>query len=336
MFKLYLVGEFLPERIEIFYNKAFLSLGCEVRHFDTGLPNKLCRIFWPAFVNKMILNDLNKFNPDLVLVFKGFCLWPQTIRSIKEKKRCLIFCYNTDSPFNISAPGSSNKNILNSIPCYDLYLTFGDKLIDGIKKAGAGKVEVLSFGFDPDSHAPVEVSEEEKKHYGNDLVFVGSWDEEREGWLSNLKDFDLGIWGGKYWIRRCKDRWLRAKWRGREMYARDQSRVLGASKISLNILRVQNKGSHNMRTFESPARGAFVLAERSPQTSNFFAEGKEAVYFSTAAELKEKARYYLMHPQEREKIAAAGRQRCISSGYSYLDRARYVLEIFNKLSGITR
>lgn len=330
--KLYLVGEFFKARLEGLYKKAFQSLGCQVRYFDTGQPDRFLGVFWEHIINKSMPEDLDSFVPDLIIIFKGFHIWPKTINKIKNKKKCLIFCFNSDNPFNLSSPGASNKNILNSIPYYDCYFTFARILLEAIKKAGAIEVKHLPFGFDLKLHRPIEPTSEEKAIYANDLVFVGSWDDEREYWLKGLTDFDLGIWGEDYWSKRCKDRQLRKRWRGEAVYGEDQSRVLNSAKISLNILRIQNKGSHNMRTFEAPACKAFVLSERSLEIEDFFKEDEEIVYFSSPLELQDKARYYLKHHQERERIARSGYKRCISSGYSYTDRARKILEIYNKLS----
>ena len=39
-----------------------------------------------------------------------------------------------------------------------------------------------------------------------------------------------------------------------------------------------------------------------------------------------KVEYYLAHPDKRRAIAAAGHQRCITSGYSNIDRVRWMLD----------
>lgn len=329
--KILLAGTFLPISLELSYERAFQALGCEVGRFDLKQVSRLLEPFWKRVVNQRIFKVLNQFKPDLILVVKGYYLWPRTIQRIQELKKYLVFCFNGDSPFNLIFSGASNKNILNAIPHYDCYLIWTGAIIGRLYKSGARKAERIPFGFDSRLHHPLNLSAAERDNYGNDIAFVGNWDKEREVWLREIGHFDLGIWGEGYWKRRCKDKTLRSRWRKKAMYGEGASLVLNSSKISLNILRNQNKGNHNMRTFEAPACGAFVLAERSPEALEFFQEDKEAVYFSSPEELREKSRYYLQHEEERKRIAQAGYQRCIRSGYSYLDRAKKILEVYNQM-----
>jgi spore maturation protein CgeB len=50
------------------------------------------------------------------------------------------------------------------------------------------------------------------------------------------------------------------------------------------------------------------------------------VYFGSFEECRDKARYYLAHEAERAAIARAGHERCLRSGYRYVDRARALLQ----------
>lgn len=328
--KILLVGEFLPTRIEVSYTRAFNQLSCKVKVFDTGQANRLNKFFWEYAINKNLLKCLDSFRPNLIFVFKGYFLFPKTITRIKESYKCPIFCFNTDDPFNLSASGSSNNNILASIPHYDYYFSFSRRLLDPIQKSGAKNVGYLPFGFDPELHYPEKPSPAEKALYANDIVFIGNWDREREKWLNALGEFELGIWGEEYWSSRCGSKKLRLQWHGKAAYGKELSKVLNSCAISLNILRLQNKGSHNMRSFEAPACRAFVLSELSDELLDFFTEDKETVYFSSLQEMQEKAKYYLSHPEKRDRIAQAGYQRCISSGYSYYNRAKNILALYEK------
>ena len=64
-----------------------------------------------------------------------------------------------------------------------------------------------------------------------------------------------------------------------------------------------------LRDFEAVMSGAFYLTEACPELADFFIPGKEIVFFEDAADLIEKCRHYLAHPEEREQIRQAGLRR---------------------------
>ncbi len=319
--------------------RAFENLGCEsvifaeegsYRQFFPRLKNKYTnRLFWRLFslpLQKEFLNVVREEKPDLILILKGWYFRPKTFLTIKkELPQTKLFCFNPDNPFNTWHFGASNDWMIKSIPLYDVYFIWGRFLIERIKEAGARRVEYLPFGYDSKLHYPVEVSEKEQKIYGSDIAFIGSWDEEREKWLSHLSDYDLKIWGSA-WKKANQN--LQQKWQGKEAIEEEFSKVCNASKIVLNIIRKQNIPAHNMRTFEVPACRGFLLSARTEEAKNFFGEDKETVYFSSPAEFKEKIDFYLKNDELRKKIANAGYKKLVDSDYSYADRARRILEIY--------
>jgi spore maturation protein CgeB len=60
-----------------------------------------------------------------------------------------------------------------------------------------------------------------------------------------------------------------------------------------------------------------LYADRRRSNRAFYIEGKEAEFFDSNEELFEKVSYYLEHDAERQKIAMAGHERCLKSGYSW-------------------
>ena len=101
--------------------------------------------------------------------------------------------------------------------------------------------------------------------------------------------------------------------------------MIAGSQIALGFLRELNPDQHTTRTFEIPAIGGFMLADRTEDHLEFFEEGREAEYFSSDEEYRDKVAFYLANEPTRTRVAAAGHRRCITSGYSYDDRIRIVM-----------
>ena len=74
-----------------------------------------------------------------------------------------------------------------------------------------------------------------------------------------------------------------------------------------------------------------MLAERTNRHLEFFEEGKEAEFFGSDKELLEKTKKYLANETEREKIAEAGRLRCLKSGYSAKEQLSQMIAKIEKI-----
>ena len=326
--------------------RAFQKLGCEVEIFgdeefywrDKGLiKNRYThRLFWKFFarkVNKEFIRKSIEYKPELILVFKGWFYSPKTIKKIKKHlPNTKLFCYNQENPFNtnwLTQFSYSNDWVVKSIPYFDAYFTWGRFLLEKIKIEGKAKnVYYLPFACDPDIHYPISVSEEEKRYYGSDIAFIGTHSKDREYLLNFLLEYDLKIWGNG-WQKSNKK--LQSKWQRREIYGEEFSKICNSSKIILDILRPQMMPSHSMKTFEIPACRGFMMQTRGGEVKEFFEEDKEAVYFSTPEELKQKIDFYLKNDNLREKIREAGYQKLINSNNTYLDRAKKILEVYEEL-----
>ena len=112
---------------------------------------------------------------------------------------------------------------------------------------------------------------------------------------------------------------------GNEVYADDYARALTGVRIGLGFLRTVCPDQHTTRTFEIPACGSMLLADRTDEHCAFFEEGQEAEFFSSGEEMLDKAAFYSEHEGARAKIAAAGRERCHSGRYAYIHRLADVL-----------
>jgi len=84
-----------------------------------------------------------------------------------------------------------------------------------------------------------------------------------------------------------------------------------------------------MRSFESPACGAFTLSQRTPELTTLFAEGDEVACFETMDELREATARWLADAPARATVAQAGYERVRDD--TYARRACTLLE----RSGVT-
>ena len=92
------------------------------------------------------------------------------------------------------------------------------------------------------------------------------------------------------------------------------------------FLRKVCQDQHTTRTFEIPACGSMLLADRTEQHREFFEEGKEAEFFASCEELLDKTKFYCSNESARKRVAEAGYLRCKQGGYSYVCRLRRALQ----------
>jgi len=265
--------------------------------------------------------------PHVVLVLKGREIHPATLRLVREQARSALVNWNPDSPFN---PANSSAWLLRGIPAYDCHFAWSRSVGRKLEKAGARRVEYLPFAYDPGFHSPSRPGRDRLVDLQSDVCFVGTWDAERERLLRELADWDLGVWGD-LWQENAVWPELDVHWRGPAVYGRAMCEIYAAAKIVLNPLREQNRGAHNMRTFEVPAAGAFMLATRSADHEELLGEGGGVACFGDAAELREKVAYYVEREAERRAIAQQGYEIITRGEHTYRDRMLTLLETIQEL-----
>lgn len=310
------------------------KLGHEVFGFNVSeyqSENRILRSIQSRLKSKILLEKLNsdlvKFAGsinaiELIWIDKGVWIFPETINTIKLNTNALVLQYTPDSQLLI------NKSIhfTDSIQLYDVIVTTKSFEIDTYRHLTESKVMLVSQSYSADRYMNLY----KIKKYECDIGFISDY-KPHYGRIANaLKnvDADVRIWGPK---------WNRAVWwqkvpkefvHGNGLWGEDYVSALASFKIGLGLLSKYIPEQHTTRTFEIPAAGTFMLAERTQEHLSFFEEGVEAEYFSTHEELVDKARFYLANEIAREKIAQAGHKRCINSGY---DNDSIIARIMNEL-----
>jgi spore maturation protein CgeB len=287
------------------------------------------RLFWPLILREFTraaLCETEIFRPQLLFSFKGIMVSPEAIRAVQARGGVAINFW-PDTSFV-----DHGRTATQALPCYDWIFTtksFGPA--DLRSRLGIQSASFLAHGFDPETHRPTAMDEQDAVLYGCDASFVGTWSPKKESLLRELAgsipDLDLKSWGSQWeragWI-------VRSRASGHPVFGAEYAKAIGASKINIAILFEGNANAASgdrltSRSFHIPATGGFMLHERSEEIQAHFEEDRDCAMFGCAEELADKVRFYLAHEAARVRIAAAGHARAHSSGYSVDDRARTVL-----------
>lgn len=274
-------------------------------------------------LNKKILSLLATEKYDILLVDNKTYLTYRTLQKIRNKHpNVKIANLLTDDPF-----GRYNKSwrlTIQTAALFDIHFVQRIENIQELKDAGARRVELCFRSYDPLFHRPVTLNEDDSR-YKTPVGFVGTYEEERESFIAYLLQNNVSVkvtgdgWPkGKYWEL------IKPYYLGPSVYGEPYIKTINGMDIALHFLRKGNRDQQDSRSFEIPACGVFMLAERSHLHEQFFAEDKEAVFFDTKEELLNKVNYYLQHADDRKAIAAKGHERCIQSRYSHQGRLENV------------
>ncbi len=140
------------------------------------------------------------------------------------------------------------------------------------------------------------------------------------------------FWAGKriWGLRPIYISWLEKRFNRKfdQTFPQEEyAKRIRSARIGLSFF---GSGFDTVRYWELPAHGAMLFAERPPiRIPDNFADGQTAVFFDDLPELKEKLDYYISHPAEVARIAAAGHQH-FKSHHTTSCRARQFLGYLQK------
>ena len=315
--------EKIAHRIDVVNTSTKVNLWFRIVYhlFLCGLPIRLPDL---KKINKEIIERITVCDYDVVWIDKGIVVYPETLKQIRRlSPDTKIVSY---SPDNMALRHNQSQQYLECVPLYDYIITNKSYIIEDMKKMGAKNVTFVNNSYSEDFHKPYELTEEERKKLGGDVGFIGFWEEERCKSILYLVDHGVKVkvFGDAKW-NKYTNYSPNLTIMGRFLGDEDYCKSLHAFRISLCFLRKMNYDTQTTRSVEIPACGGFMMAKRTDEHLSLFEEDKEAVYFSSNEELLEKCLYYLKNENIRKKIAEAGRERCVSSGYSNENMVKRIL-----------
>lgn len=359
MSRILFLGEIGPGQTSLMRLNALRRLGHEVHGVHTIEPwkeaswlsrqvqRRLQRGSVVDEINRRVIQAARDFRPDLVWAEKQEFLTLETLEALKATGARLA--HFTPDPY-FSLPWKRTRLMDQAMGAFDVLVYC--KRYEDAQYAALGKPLVyMPLGYCDEVHRPLPSDD---PRWSCVAGFLGGWEPRRERLLHAVAQsgVDLKIWGG-YWEFLADGRWtlrrqmilsqlagedrfafhrdpiVAAAHQGGEVYGDDYARALTGASIGLGFLRKVVPDQHTTRTFEIPACGSMLLADRTDEHRALFEEGREAEFFEGEAELVDKLRFYAANETARAEIAAGGLRRCVEGKYAYIHRLRAALDQVN-------
>jgi spore maturation protein CgeB len=348
--KILFLGEISAGQTSSMRMRALQRLGHEVCGVNTTAPWKAVswlkrqlqrRIHRGSVVNKInhsVLERARHVRPDLIWCEKQEYLRIETLAALRQMGARLV--HFTPDPY-FSLVWKRTPLMDNAMGWFDVLVYCKSYEREQYRQLGRPLI-YMPLGYCDEVHRPRPSGDPRWKCA---VGFLGGWEPRREHLLHCIAaaGIDLKIRGG-YWeflrdgkwalrrqvilsqlagsdtFRIHRDDLLAHAWQGGEVYGDDYAHALTGAKIGLGLLRKVCPDQHTTRTFEIPACGSMLLADRTDEHRTLFEEGNEAEFFGSTEELVDKTKFYCSNDSVRMRIARAGFERCLKSRYAYIHR----------------
>jgi spore maturation protein CgeB len=181
----------------------------------------------------------------------------------------------------------------------------------------AGRVtrETYSEGMeaiiDPALYASLDATDQRNLEL---LINYEATQQQRVGLAQSLAPLGLEVRGDPYW------RQVHDKVEGNVGYFDDLAPFYRATAVNVNSTSLQMRYAVNQRVFDCPAAGGFLISDNQADGFEHF-DAAEIVTYATLDELRDKAAYYLRHPEERSAIVTRARARILAE-HTHANRLR--------------
>jgi spore maturation protein CgeB len=270
--------------------------------------------------------------PEIVIVLKGLLVDARAVKQIQDNGAwvCMI---NHDDFFSAFATSRSAEQFA-AVPHYNYIFCTKEVNVAEMQQYNLN-TGFLQFAYHPSIHFPPVTDKPAANTLKFDIVFVGNRYPEREAQLLYLRrhlpsDVSMRIYGPNW--KRFVPRELKPVVAGHSLNAEQMRSAVYHSSIALGFLCKQNRDDYTQRSFEIPAMKGVFLGERTERHLSFYKENEEAVFFAAGnnQELISQIRKLLEDKQLRTSIRENGYKRVTTSGHTYEDRMRQLLDVFER------
>lgn len=241
--------------------------------------------------NVSIRNTFDRVRPDLVFIYNGDILEPDTINYFKESAKVAIWMLD----------GLSRHPRSEALaPLVDAYFCFEQEDVASLQQKGI-KAYFLPQACDTRIYHPLDLPKD------IDILFVGALYgypkriEYLKEAVDHFPDKKIEIYGVYKPIYKNPWKWLfrekRAIYKNKNVSPSEVNRLYNRAKICLNIHHEQSANGANPKVFEIAGAGAFQLVDWNPYIESLFPEDMVAT-FQTKEELLLNIEKYLQEEKE--------------------------------------
>ncbi|HNQ24414.1 MAG TPA: glycosyltransferase [Phycisphaerae bacterium] len=264
--------------------------------------------------------QLEHYRPEVLYVFEWSPLGDAFLVEMKSHVRLVVG--------QISSPLRPDR----TYAAYDLMISSWPPIVEYFRHEGRA-AEHLKSAFD--DRVLAKLSPAEPLH---DVTFVGGFapsHPDRIPWLERLlEQVKVDIFG--YGLERVPEGSpIRRHHRG-AVWGLGMYEVLQRSRLTLNLHaridvrgRVDTTVAAAMRLFEATGVGTCLLTDAKANLHEMFEPGREVLTFRSDGECIDLIRHYLVHPEQRGAVAAAGQART-RRDHTYAVRMRELSDILTR------
>ena len=251
-------------------------------------------------INIQYLAAIKEYSPDLIMIYNSQFMMPETLKQLPDHTKVVVFLgdnpyFTPTDPFNLTI-----------LPLVDKVYAADSSHVEHMRRIGIAQTELGMLGLDPALYEGIEPTEEERRKYQHDMLFIGmtypsSWGYKRLYYLSHFCGFDFRVMGSskawQMWLPHFPE--LKPHFTQIERLSnRDMIAFSKCSKLTPVELNPGIVNGLHLRAFESILMGVLPLVERSVDCPVLF-PNPSLPLVENRQQARELAEHYLHHEDER-------------------------------------
>ncbi len=245
-------------------------------------------------LNRALLQQVERIRPDVVLaVLTSYEIWLESWQLLRDSGLAATVNWTTDDSWKYA---QFSRFVAPALHAFTT--TYPRKYVQ-YQKDGIAHVLLTQWAAQAGILQPPRPAAECPRR----VTFVGTAHGDRRAWVEAARRRGVPI--------EC----FGHGWPAGPVATERVAQIINESVISVNFangawvwhgLWPRQQNQLKARVFETPGAGGFMLTESAEGLERYYRPGEEVATFASVDELVERARYFLDHPAERDRIAQAG------------------------------